>query len=124
MDSDTLWHSVAGGAIIAAALTFARLLLESGARGGERRIEQEERRRRNQRDAEARLERILQDRLAEADRRLDRCEMDLQAERLRGVAVEYEHARLVQAHELLKEQYAALLATRAPLPSKSGLTDQ
>ena len=113
MDPDTLWHSVAGGAIIAAALTFARLLLEYSVRGGERRLEGDERRRRAQRDAEARLERILQDRLAEADRRLDRYELDIQAERVRSAALEQERARLLQAYELLKEQYAALQADHA-----------
>jgi chromosome segregation ATPase len=120
MDPDTLWHSLAGGAIIAAALTFARQLLDYGLRGGEQRLDRVERQRRVQRDAEARLERILQDRLAEADRRLDRCEQDLHAERMRSAAFEHEHARLVHAHNVLKEQYAALqadhmrLAQRAP----------
>ncbi|HEY0582841.1 MAG TPA: hypothetical protein VGE94_11710 [Chloroflexota bacterium] len=89
MDNDTLLHSLAGGAIITAALTFARLLLEYGTRAHERRLEGDDRRRQHQRDAEARLERVLQDRLAEADRRLD---------------------RLQQAHELLVQQYAALQA--------------
>ena len=76
MDSDFLWHSIGGGAIIAAALTLARLLLDYGLRGGERRVEQDERRRSQQRDAEARLERLLQDRLAESDRRLERCDLE------------------------------------------------
>jgi hypothetical protein len=108
MDSDSLLHAVAGGAIIAAALTFARLLLEYASRGGERRLEHDERRRRLQHDAEARLERVLQDRLAEADRRLERYEQDMHAERLRCASLEQEHARLLQAYELLKEQYARL----------------
>src|SRR5207247_829558 len=99
-----------GGAIVAAALTFARLLLEYGSRGGERRLERDDHRRGQQRDAEARLERILQDRLADADRRLERYEQDVSAERLRCATLEYEHARLQQAHEVLKSQYASLLA--------------
>jgi hypothetical protein len=107
-DSFSFWHSIGGGAIIAAALTLARLLLEYGIRGGDRRIEHEERRRAGQRDAEARLERILQDRLAESDRRLDRCEQDVQTERVRSSLLEHEHARLLHAHELLKQQYASL----------------
>src|ERR1051325_4440608 len=98
MDADFLWHSIGGGAIIAAALTFARLLLEYTAKGVERRWERDERHTMRQRDAEARLERVLQDRLAEADRRLER-----------------EHLLLLQAHELLKEQYAALQADRIRL---------
>jgi hypothetical protein len=113
-------HSLAGGAIVAAALTFARLLLEYGFRGGEHRQEAEDRRRRTQRDAEARLERVLQDRLADADRRLEHCELDLHAERVRCATLENEHARLLQAnaallrtHELLKEQYSNLQAERA-----------
>jgi hypothetical protein len=89
MDNEVVLHSVAGGVIVAAALTFARLLLEYGFRGGERRIEHEDRRRSQQRDAEARLERVLQDRLAEADRRLE---------------------RLQQAYDLLLLQYANLQA--------------
>lgn len=104
MDSDFLWHSVGGGAILAAALTLARLLLDYGFRGGERRSEQEERRRSTQRDAEARLERILQDRLADADRRLERCDAELLAERVRSASLERELLRVQQACELLKAQ--------------------
>jgi hypothetical protein len=106
MDSDFFWHSVGGGAIIAAALTLARLLLEYGLRGGERRLEQDDRRRAQQRDAEARLERILQDRLAEADRRLERCDLELHAERVRSASLEQELLRVQQAYDLLKAQLA------------------
>jgi hypothetical protein len=106
MDSDFLLHSLGGGAIIAAALTLARLLLDYGLRGGERRVEQDERRRVQQRDAEARLERILQDRLAEADRRLERCDFELHAERVRSASLEQELLRIQQACELLKAQLA------------------
>jgi len=110
MDSDFFWHSLGGGAIVAAALTLARLLLEYGLRRGERRLEHDERRRSQQRDAEARLERILQDRLADADRRLQRYEQDVAAERVRCATLEVEYARLEHAHALLKEQYASLQA--------------
>jgi len=109
MDSDFLWHSLGGGAILAAALTLARLLLDYGFRGGERRVEQDDRRRAHQRDAEARLERILQDRLAEADRRLERCDAELQAERTRAARLEHELLRAQQAYELLKVQYTSLI---------------
>ena len=71
MDADAFWRSLGGGAAVAAALTLVRLLIEYRLRGHERRIEHEDRRRRQQADAEARLERVLQDRLAEADRRLE-----------------------------------------------------
>jgi hypothetical protein len=118
MDPDTVWHSLGAGAILAAALTFARLLLDYGFRGGERRLEQEDRHRTQQRDAEARLERILQDRLSDADRRLDRCELELQAERIRCATLEREHARVLQAHELLKEEFAVLQADHAQLLRK------
>ena len=107
MDSDFFWHSLGGGAIIAAALTLARLLLDYGLRGGERRVEHDERRRRQQRDAEARLERLLQDRLAESDRRLQRCDDELRAERVRSAMLEHELARSQQAYELLKAQSAS-----------------
>jgi hypothetical protein len=117
VDFDTLWRGLGGGALVAAALTVARLLLEFGARAREHRFEREERRRSHQRDAEARLERILQDRLsdadrrlADADRRLERCEMEAQAERVRAAVLEREHARLVQAHAQLGDQYAELQA--------------
>ena len=106
MDSDFFWHSVGGGAIIAAALTLARLLLDYSLRGGERRLEHDDRRRAQQRDAEARLERILQDRLAEADRRLERCDLELHAERVRSASLEQELLRVQQAHDLLKAQLA------------------
>lgn len=109
MDPEFVWHSVAGGAILTAAFALARLLLDYGMRGGERRIEQDERRGRQMRDAEARLERILQDRLAEADRRLERCDADLRAERVRSASLETELLRVHQAYELLKVQYATLL---------------
>jgi C4-dicarboxylate-specific signal transduction histidine kinase len=108
MDADFFWHSLGGGAIIAAALTLARLLLEYGFRGGDRRLEQEDRRRGHQRDAEARLERILQDRLAEADRRLDRFEQDIHAERGRCATLEHDNVRLMEAYELLRLQYERL----------------
>jgi uncharacterized protein HemX len=105
MDSDFLWHTLGGGAIITAALTLARLLLDYG----QRRLEQEERRRGQQRDAEARLERILQDRLAESDRRFERSEAELRAERTRTAALDHELAQLRQSYELLKVEYASLL---------------
>jgi len=108
MDSDFLWHTLGGGAIITAALTLARLLLDYGSRGGERRIEHDERRRAQQRDAEARLERILQDRLAEADRRLERSDAELCQERVRSAALEHDVLRLQQAVDLLSVEYASL----------------
>ena len=121
MDSDFFWHSLGGGAIVAAALTLARLLLDYGFRGGERRLEHAERRRGQQRDAEARLERILQDRLADADRRLERYEQDVSAERVRCATLEHEHARLQHAyellqhaHELLQQQHASLQTNFRP----------
>jgi hypothetical protein len=94
IDSDFLWHSLGGSAIIAAALAVARLVLELVMRRGERRLEEDARRGRQQRDAEARLERILQDRLAEADRRLERCDAELRAERVRSASLENELLRL------------------------------
>ena len=113
MDSDLFWHSLGGGAIVAAALTLARLLVEYAVHRSARRLEHQERRRGQQRDAEARLERLLQDRLADADRRLERCEQDASAERLRCATLEHDHARLQQAHEQLQAQYASLLADHA-----------
>jgi SMC interacting uncharacterized protein involved in chromosome segregation len=121
MDPDTVWHSLGAGAILGTALTFARLLLDYAFRGGERRLEHDDRRRSQERDAEARLERILQDRLSDADRRLERCELDAQAERVRCATLEHEQARVLQAHELLKEQYAVLQADHAQLLRKQRL---
>jgi hypothetical protein len=108
MDPDFFWHSVGGGAIIAAALTLARLLLDYGFRGGEHRLEAQERQRMQQRDAEARLERVLQDRLAEADRRLERCDVELHAERVRSATLEHELLCLQQAYERLKAHVIGL----------------
>jgi hypothetical protein len=102
MDPDFFWHTLAGGTILATAVTFARLLLDYALRGVDRRADPYARHDRRQRDAEARLERLLQERLAEADRRLER-----------------EHLLLLQAHELLKEQHLALQAQRARLPKSS-----
>lgn len=109
MDPDLFWHSVGGGAVIAALLTLARLLLDYSLRSGERRIDQDERRRGQQRDAEARLERILQDRLADADRRLQHADAELLAERVRAGGLERELFRVQQAYNLLKVEYANLL---------------
>jgi len=92
MDSDFLWHSIGGGAIIAAALTLARLLLDYGLRGGERRVEQDERRRSQQ--------------------------LELHAERAHAAALEHELLRLEQAYEVLKAQAASRSAEDAHrLPS-------
>ena len=109
MDSDFLLHTLGGSAIIAAALTLARLLLDYGMRGGERRLEQVERRRSQQRDAEARLERILQDRLAESDRRLERSDAELREERVRSASLEHELLCVQQAYDLLRVEYASLV---------------
>jgi hypothetical protein len=113
MDTDSLWRSIGGGAAIAAALTLVRLLVEYRLHANERHVEHEERRRRQQADAEARLERVLQDRLADADRRLERLALDLNAERLRCGTLEHDNALLQQAHALLKEQHASLQAEHA-----------
>jgi hypothetical protein len=112
MDSDFLWHTLGGSAIIAGALTLARLLIDYCVRGGERRVEQAERRRSHQRDAEARLERILQDRLAESDRRLERFDADLREERVRSAALERELVRIQQAYDVMRVEYASLLHAR------------
>src|SRR5215469_5083889 len=98
MDSDFLWHTLGGGALITAALSLARLL-----------VEREDRRRGLQRDAEARLERILQDRLAECDRRLERSDADLRAERVKAASLEHELTCLRQAYDVLRVEYANLL---------------
>src|SRR5262245_2464854 len=111
MDSNFLLQTLGGGAIIAGALTLARLLLDYGLRGGERRAEQAERRRSQQRDAEARIERILQDRLAESDRRLERSDAELREERVRSAALEHELLRVQQAYDLLSVEYASLRGT-------------
>ncbi len=108
--SSSLWQSIGGGAAVAAVLTLVRMWVEYRMRGSDRRAEHEERGRRHQADAEARLERVLQDRLADADRRLERFAADLHAERARCGTLEQEHALLQQAHALLKEQHAGLQA--------------
>ena len=74
MDTDFWLHSLTGGAIITATLTLARLVLEYALRG-------------QQRENELRIERILQDRLAEADRRYE-------AERERSAVLEEELRRV------------------------------
>jgi hypothetical protein len=103
-DLQPIWHSLGSGAAIAAAVTLVRLGLEFAIRHNERRLEHEDRRRAHQRDAEARLERLLQDRLSEADRRLERCELDMDTERERRFAIERDYAVLRRAYELLEER--------------------
>src|SRR6185503_9217328 len=97
------WHSLGGGALVAAVLTLVRIGLDYTFRNGERRLEREDRRGAHQRDAEARLERVLQDRLSEADRRLEKCELEIETERDRRVAVERDYAVLVRAYHLLED---------------------
>ena len=104
MDPDFFWRSLGGGAALAAALTLARIILDYIIRTAELRRDRDDRRRAQQRDAEARLERILQDRLADADRRLERCDAELIAERVRSANLEHELLRAQQAYELLKAQ--------------------
>jgi hypothetical protein len=118
-DFDPVWHSLGGGACVAAAITLVRIGLDYAFRNGERRFEREDRRRAHQRDAEARLERVLQDRLAEADRRLERCDHELDTERERRFALERECAVLLRAYELLKEQCRRLDTHCGALPGES-----
>ena len=109
MDQDPLWFSLGGGVLIAAALTFARLVLEHGLpRSPSRPPAAPSSARR--RAVDARLERVLQDRLAEADRRLARCEQERYTERLRALELEHEHARLQQAYDSLQARHACLEA--------------
>jgi hypothetical protein len=108
MDPNLLWHSLGGGALIACALTLVHLLLDYGMRASERRGDRDERRRAQRRDAEARLERVLQDRLAASDRRLERSDADLRAERVRVAVLEQDLLRVQQAYELLSLEYATL----------------
>jgi hypothetical protein len=115
MDTNTFFYAAAGGAILAAALTFGKLLLDYGLRGGDRRRDADDRHRRQQRDAEARLERILQDRLADADRRLDRYELEVMTERIRCATLEREHTRLQEEHQALKQQNQQLQAENTRL---------
>jgi hypothetical protein len=115
MDPELLWHGLGGGAIVASVVTLARLVLDYKQRHGDRRTEQLERRRVYQRDAEARLERVLQDRLTDADRRLERCLADVEAERSRRVNLERDFALLLQAHELLRSQFDALQTDHSEL---------
>ncbi len=74
MDTEFWLHSFTGGALITAAFTLARLVLEYALRG-------------QQRDNNQRIEHILQDRLAEADRRYE-------AERERSAVLEEELRRI------------------------------
>ncbi len=106
VDLDSVWHSVGGGACVAAAVTLVRIGLDYAFRHGERRMEREDRRSAHQRDAEARLERVLQDRLSEADRRLERTELEAVTERERRFALEREYAVLTRAYELLRDHCA------------------
>ncbi|MBV9578113.1 MAG: hypothetical protein JO057_05935 [Chloroflexi bacterium] len=112
MDPNFLWQSLGGGAVITAVLTtviaLARILADYAARTSDRRAEHTDRRDRQNRDAEARLERILQDRLAEADRRLERADGELRAERVRAATLERDLVRLQQALALLRIDYARL----------------
>jgi C4-dicarboxylate-specific signal transduction histidine kinase len=112
---DLVWHSLSGGAIVAAALALVRIVVEYRFRRRERRLEQAERRRMYQRDAEARLERQVHERLSDAARRLERCELEVEAERSRRTALERDYALLQQSHHLLSDQFGALQTDHAVL---------
>jgi C4-dicarboxylate-specific signal transduction histidine kinase len=115
MTLDLVWHSLGGGAIVAAGLALVRVVIEYGFRRRERRMDQLERRRTYQRDAEARLERQLHERLNEAALRLERCQLEVEAERNRRTALERDYALLQQAHHLLSDQFGALQTDHAVL---------
>jgi hypothetical protein len=112
---DLVWHGLGGGAIVAALLALVRIVVEHGLRRRERRSAQLERRRIWQRDAEARVERQLHDRLHEAARRLERYELEIETERNRRTALERDYALLQQAHHLLSDQFGALQTDHAVL---------
>ena len=113
-DLDSLWRSLGGGALVAAALTLARMLLEQAFRQRDRARDQAERRGAFERDAEARLERLLQDRLCAVDRRLERSQEELEDERQRRADVERAYAALRAEHAALVTLYCLLL--KHPLP--------
>ena len=77
-DSDFWWHTLGGGALLTAAVTLARLVFDYAIHRGQ------------QHAAETRLERLLEERLADADRRLGRSEAELRKERLRVARLEHE----------------------------------
>jgi hypothetical protein len=82
-------------------------------------VRERARRLRHERDAEARLERILQDRLADADRRLERSDAELCAARVRVAALEHDLLQLQQAYEVLGVEYTSLLQlAEAQRPSR------
>jgi len=109
LDIDTLLHGLGGGAALAAAIALARLVVEFLIRRSDRGFDEDDRRRGHLRDAESRVERILQERLAQADRHLDRAAADVELERAQRASVERDYALLEQAHQLLQQHYAMLL---------------
>jgi exonuclease VII large subunit len=94
IDLEPVWHSLGGGAAAAALFALLRLAVEYGFRHADRRMDRDERHRGQQQDVEARLERLLQERLSDAERRLERCELEAEAERERRVIIEREYAVL------------------------------
>ncbi len=123
LDLEPVWHSLGGGAIVAGTLALVRLALELSFRQHERKLESADRRGAFQRDAQARLERELRDRLADADRRLERCELESDAERQRRLELEREHAQLSRSHELLSRRYALLRAEYTLLRARQRLPE-
>ncbi len=103
-DLEPLWRSLGGGAVAAAALALLRVGLEYLFRHRDRSLDQADRRRTFQRDAEARLERILQDRVSDADRRVERAEQRYAALQERYVALCAEHNALAAQYRCLLEQ--------------------
>src|SRR5215470_6596660 len=81
IDLEPVWHTLGGGAAAAAVFTLLRLGLEYGFRHADRRIDRDERHHGQRQDAE---------------RRLERCQLEVDAERERRIVIEREYAVLEQ----------------------------
>jgi hypothetical protein len=108
MDLDGVWSGIGGGVLVAGAVALAKLLFEHVDRRGQRALDREDRRRAHEWDAEARLERLLEDQLADAERRVERYQADAQTERGRRAELERAYLELERAHAQLGQQCTAL----------------
>lgn len=121
MDYSSLLQSLAGGALITAGLTLAQLLFEYANGSAKRAADQRDRRFIEQRDADIRLERVLQDRLADADRRLDRLQQtqDLLLERYAALELNRPRPRSRQDRSRTRAAAALPAGPRAPRPRRT-----
>jgi hypothetical protein len=109
-DMDPVLQAFGGGAALAAAFALVKLVLDGTGRRGDRLLDLEERSRGHERDTEQRFERVLQDLVDRAERRVQQQADAFAAEQARRLALEHECSELRASQVELETDYARLWA--------------